>query len=136
MAPPVLWQFRFSHFNEKARWALDFKGIPHVRRSLVPGLHVPRVLWLSGQKSLPVLQLDGELQPSGYLLGERFSVADLAAAALLAPLVFPPEWPYPLPGPLPARAAALSDAFAAHPGVRWVREMYRRHRGTSAALAA
>src|SRR5439155_939811 len=60
MAPPVLWQFRFSHFNEKARWALDFKGIPHVRRSLIPGLHLPRVLWLSGQKSLPVLQLDGE----------------------------------------------------------------------------
>ena len=31
---PVLWQFRFSHFNEKARWALDWKGIAHVRRSL------------------------------------------------------------------------------------------------------
>ena len=33
--PPVLWQFRFSHFNEKARWALDWKGIPHVRRALL-----------------------------------------------------------------------------------------------------
>ena len=60
MAPPVLWQFRFSHFNEKARWALDWKGIAHVRRSLLPGFHVPRVLWMTGQKSLPVLVLDGE----------------------------------------------------------------------------
>ena len=60
MAPPVLWQFRFSHFNEKARWALDWKGIAHVRRSLLPGFHIPRVLWMTGQKSLPVLVLDGE----------------------------------------------------------------------------
>src|SRR5262249_6254633 len=54
------WQFRFSHFNEKARWALDWKGIAHVRRSLLPGFHVPRVLWMTGQKSLPVLVLDEE----------------------------------------------------------------------------
>src|SRR2546426_470962 len=60
MAPPVLWQFRFSHFNEKARWALDWKGIAHVRRSLLPGFHVPRVLWMTGQKSVPVLVLDRE----------------------------------------------------------------------------
>ena len=25
---PVLWQYSFSHYNEKARWALDFKGDP------------------------------------------------------------------------------------------------------------
>src|SRR5207247_8660717 len=60
MTPPVLWQFRFSHFNEKARWALDWKGIAHVRRSLLPGFHVPRVLWTTGQRSLPVLVLDRE----------------------------------------------------------------------------
>src|SRR5262249_23382753 len=57
---PVLWQFRMSHFNEKARWALDWKGIPHVRRSLLPALHVPRILWMTGQKSVPVLVLDGK----------------------------------------------------------------------------
>jgi glutathione S-transferase len=38
MAVPVLWQFAFSHFNEKVRWALDWKGIPHVRRSLPPAV--------------------------------------------------------------------------------------------------
>ncbi len=23
MADPILWQFKYSHYNEKARWALD-----------------------------------------------------------------------------------------------------------------
>src|SRR5262249_44594876 len=58
-AVPVLWQFRQSHYNEKARWALDWKRIRHERRSLLPGLHVPRVMWMTLQKSVPVLVLDG-----------------------------------------------------------------------------
>jgi glutathione S-transferase len=55
---PVLWQYNFSNFNEKARWALDFKGIPHVRRSLVPGF--PRAMLFSHRGTLPVLDLEGE----------------------------------------------------------------------------
>src|SRR5436190_1646821 len=43
MANPVLWQFKYSHYNEKARWALDFKRVTHVRQSLLPGPHIPRV---------------------------------------------------------------------------------------------
>ncbi len=35
----VLWQVQVSHYVEKVRWALDYKRIPHVRRSLLPGLH-------------------------------------------------------------------------------------------------
>src|SRR5215208_2464548 len=55
---PVLWQYSFSNFNEKARWALDFKGIPHRRRSLMPG--GPRAMLFSrGNGTLPVLDLDG-----------------------------------------------------------------------------
>ena len=252
MTPPVLWQFRFSHFNEKARWALDWKGIAHVRRSLLPGFHVPRVLWTTGQRSLPVLVLDretihdstriierlerlrpepalypadagarrralaledffdeelgphvrralfyellpetdfaagaftvgcgpgirrlyralfpalrvvmnadlkidaagaarsrekvlaalerleAELRPSGYLVGDGFSVADLTAAALLWPAVLPPEFPYPPPGPLPAAVARWRDSLASTPACRWAGEMYRRHRGVSAEVA-
>src|SRR6059058_1859108 len=44
MALPVLWHFTVSHFNEKARWALDFKRVPHVRRALLPGFHFPKIL--------------------------------------------------------------------------------------------
>jgi glutathione S-transferase len=252
MAHPVLWQFRVSHFNEKARWALDFKRMPHVRRSLLAGFHIPRVMWMTGQKSVPVLVLDGriipdstriiealeqiqpepplyprddaarrqaldleeffdqelgphirrvwfyellpsteysasmiatgarpaaariyralfplvrsamkmdmqidaahveasrakveaavdrleaEIRPSGYLVGDQFTVADLTAAALLCPLVIPPEFPYPLPGPLPERAAKFRDSYASRRAFQWVTEIYKRHRGTSAAVA-
>ena len=59
----ILWQFRASHFNEKARWALDWKGVRHERRSLLPGPHAPVVLWLTRQTAVPVLQMDGETIP-------------------------------------------------------------------------
>ncbi|TMB22893.1 MAG: glutathione S-transferase family protein, partial [Deltaproteobacteria bacterium] len=59
MAPPVLWHFPISHFNEKARWALDWKRIPHVRRALALS-YVPRALWTTGQMKLPILLLDGQ----------------------------------------------------------------------------
>ncbi len=54
--PPVLWHFPISHYNEKARWALDWKGIPHVRRALAMS-YVPRALWTTGQAKLPILHL-------------------------------------------------------------------------------
>lgn len=56
-----LYQFAFSHFNEKARWALDHKGIPHRRRSLLPGPHVPVVKGLTGKTETPVLVDEGQV---------------------------------------------------------------------------
>jgi glutathione S-transferase len=252
MAHPVLWQFKYSHYNEKVRWALDFKRIPHRRRSLLPGAHILPILWMTGQKSVPVLALDGrpiadstriiaaleqaypdpalypadagarrraleieeffdeelgphlrrvwfhellvdanytasqltvgfgaatrrvfralfpvvrpvmardmgintanaeasrpkvyaafdrleaELQPSGYLVGERFSIADLTAASLFSPLVMPPEFPYPLLSPLPETAARFRESLAGRRGFGWVADVYRRHRGTSMEVA-
>lgn len=57
----VLHQFPSSHFNEKVRWALDWKGIPHRRESYLPGPHIPKIRRLSGQSATPVLVLDGEV---------------------------------------------------------------------------
>jgi len=39
-----LLQFRhsLSPSNEKLRWALDIKRVPHRRRSLLPGPHLAR----------------------------------------------------------------------------------------------
>ena len=34
---PVLWQLQISHYVEKVRWALDYKRISHVRRTLLRG---------------------------------------------------------------------------------------------------
>ena len=243
MKPPVLWQYNFSNFNEKARWALDFKGIPHVRHSLLPG--GPRAMRFSLRGTLPVLDLEGqriadstriiealersyperplypqdtaerqralevedffdeqaghelrraafydlrdepdyvsallttgrgpttrrifrrvlpaamvyarrryrinaanaedgrakvaaaldrimaELQPSGYLVGAEFSVADLTAASLMFPLAAPSELQYHYPAP---PEWGSMEPLARHPAVDWVREMYRRHRGPS-----
>jgi glutathione S-transferase len=247
-----LFQFFRSHFNEKARWALDFKRIPHVRHTLLPGPHRFTVTRLSGQPQVPVLRhgeaviagsdriidhlerhqpepslypkdaedrrralaiqsefdeevgpairravfaelmadpgyfastftddrslatraiyrlllpvtkaimsrdlgitpeaieparsvtraaLDrvaAEAGPEGYLVGSEFSVADLTAASLLMPAVQPPQGPL-FPEPRAKVLEAWLARWEAHPGGAWVREMYARHRGTSAAVEA
>jgi glutathione S-transferase len=248
---PVLWQFRMSHYNEKARWALDYKRIPHVRETVIPGLHVPRMMLLSRQKQVPVLvdggetiagsaaiiehvershpepplypsepterqralelarffdeelgpylrralfyellsdagyctaifthgsglatrtlyrasfplvravmkldmditegsaadavektlvaleSLDNLIQPSGYLVGTAFSVADLTAAALISPVVQPPQFPYQFPPPN-AGLTRLRKRLG-HKRVReWCLSIYEKHRGTSAEVA-
>jgi len=248
---PVLWQFTGSHFNEKARWALDFKGVAHLRRSLLPGPHLLRIRRMTGQTAVPVLEIEGrvihdstriiqaleqvcpepplyprseaerrraleledffdeelgphirraafyellghpdlmvglfshesgsaaraayrasfpllravlrraldidadtaelsrrktlaaldrieaELGPSGYLVGDRFTVADLTAAALASPLVDPPEFPYPQPRSLPRPMIELRESLAGRKAFGWVRDIYRRHRGNSAQV--
>lgn len=250
MAVPVLWQFTISHYAEKARWALDYKRLPHIRRSLFPGPHIGRIKRMTGQTAVPVLEIDGkiifdssrilealdqaypnpplfpassaerertvelenffdeglgvdlrqwayfillphtatvtsifaakstpsqklflrvmfpavrplmrrkmkvypkeaaaahdrviaaidriasELQPSGYLVGDRFTAADLTAAALLAPLVMPEQAPYPWPSHLPEEFTRERDKLSSHPAFEWTRRMYARHRGISAA---
>jgi glutathione S-transferase len=55
-----LLQFRHSPYNEKVRWALDFKQLPHRRSSLLPGPHAARVNRLTGRSTTPVLLADGE----------------------------------------------------------------------------
>jgi glutathione S-transferase len=60
LAVPVLWQLQISHYVEKVRWALDYKQIPHIRRSLPPGLHALEAERLTGDTStVPVLTIDG-----------------------------------------------------------------------------
>jgi len=248
---PELWQFTSSHFNEKARWALDYKRVPHIRHSLIPGFHVPVVKRMTGKTHVPVLKLNGraisdssriiealegtypepplypadpderrraleledyfdeelgpyirrwifhvilphpefvraafvshaspaaqlahramaplfgwimrrqmdinpasaeaargktlqamdrlekELRPSGYLAGDRFTVADLAAAALLSPLVRPPEFPYKGAVPLPEPLKKIRDSLSTHRAFRWTLQTYREHRGESAEI--
>lgn len=58
---PELWHFRVSHYNEKVRWALDYKSVPHLRHDLIPGFHIPVARWLSAQNQLPILRVDGKV---------------------------------------------------------------------------
>jgi glutathione S-transferase len=248
---PTLWQLRFSNFNEKARWALDYKRVPHHRRSLAPGPHAFRSRRLGGRGTTPVLVIgeevigdsteivaalekrnpdpplypdteierkaaleleehfDEELGPGlrsaifhailpnrrvtiglgtqglrpvhrivnnslyplvrvairrgiqaddataergreqtvaaldlveeelqgDYLIGDRFSIADLTAASLLCPLVAPPEFAYQWPAAWPDEWEQFRRSLADRRGYRWVQEMFRRHRGSSAAVS-
>lgn len=56
----VLHQFPISHFCEKARWALDFKGLDYRSRNLLPGPHVKAIRKFAPASSVPVLQHDGK----------------------------------------------------------------------------
>jgi len=250
---PVLWQLQVSHYVEKVRWALDYKRVPHIRRSLLPGVHIREAKRLTGDTSTtPVLTVNGrsigdstriiaaieqrwprpplfpddpahrsralgleeffdeelgphirrafyhellahrellvplftygdpgaartlsqalpalragieqrfaitsetaaesraktaaatdrlerELSPSGFLVGDSFTVADLTAAALFHPLARPPEFPYPMVADdgLSESWLALRESFAQRPAGRWVTDVYRRHRGRSAEV--
>lgn len=248
---PVLHHFRLSMYPEKVRWVLDYKQVPHRRKAYLPGPHALPLMWLSGQKSTPVLTHDGQTisdspkvleyieqqwpepalfprdpaqleraleiaawfddvgpaarraafyeylphggymadrfstgysdtkrklyraafpairvvmkmdmqvdkkgaevgrkrteealdyvaenaGPEGYLAGGSFSVADLTAATVLHITCMPKEYPVAFPEPRPAGVQNWLARWQDHPGTEWVREMYRRHRSTSAAVA-
>ena len=256
-AKPVLWHIEISHYNEKARWALDYKRIAHRRRALPGGAHMLAALGLTHGHSttFPLLVLDGEaigdstaiigalesrwpdpplypddpqerrraldledyfdeelgpairlvgwhemtgdperlatlvqrslppqlrgtpaasavaaryaaaftglrygvrseeaaersrakvisaldhleaeLDGNHYLVGERFSVADLAAASLFYPLVLPPEGPDL--GDPPEGFQRFRAPLKERPGCKWVETMYREHRQPAKATAA
>jgi len=249
--PPHLLHFRVSHYNEKVRWALDHKRVPHTRQALLPGFHVPKIRRVSGQNKVPVLIIDGhvlagsshilteierlypdrplypadpaacaraaaieayfdeqvapevrrlfwatyfdrpaecarmatggfssgtrlvwrtlfplmrplfgrtmgvnaesldaarkrlgshfdrlesEIGPGGYLVGDRFGVADLASAAVMTAIIRPPQFPYPLPEPWPPELVELRASVADRPGFKWVLDIYARHRGASSEI--
>jgi glutathione S-transferase len=251
-AAPVLYHLQISHYNEKARWALDYKGVAHVRRAPPPMMHTVWAYAMTRGATFPVLAIDGqkigdstwiiealerrypepplypageaerrraleledffdeelgphirramfaemtrdkdamalaaapragraahmvwratapaaapilrlrfginpdtaqvgraktlaaldrvssELESSGYLVGDGFTVADLTAAALLMPLVRPPEAEYLPTGPYPAAVDEWRESASTHPAFEWVEDMYRRHRGASAEIA-
>ena len=55
----ILYQFPISHFCEKARWALDFKGLDFQAKNLLPGMHIKIVRQLAHKTSVPVMDHDG-----------------------------------------------------------------------------
>ncbi|GHD42914.1 glutathione S-transferase [Marinobacter persicus] len=57
-----LYQFCISHYSEKVRWALDYKGINYQPVNLLPGQHRKTILSLTrDESSVPVLDHDGEI---------------------------------------------------------------------------
>jgi glutathione S-transferase len=98
---PTLWQIDISHYAEKVRWALEYKGVDHSRRSLFPGSHIPIALALTrgAQPTVPVLQIDGRG------IGDSTEII----AALEARYPEPPL--YPLDAEELSRAIELEEWF-------------------------
>ena len=76
-------------------------------------------------------RLEAELEagePGDYMAGGGFSVADLSAAALLAPIVQPPQGPE-VPVTPPPAFEEFRATISGRRGYRWVEETFARHRG-------
>ncbi len=80
-------------------------------------------------------RIEQERQNRAYLVGEAFTVADLTAAALLAPLLQPPEIQYPLQVELAPYLKDYRATLLRHPAAQWAARIYRQHRGYSAEVA-
>jgi glutathione S-transferase len=65
-----------------------------------------------------------------YLMGDRFTAADLTFAALSAAVLMPPEYGVPLPQPdeLPEPMAAVVSELREHPAGQHALRMYREER--------
>ena len=73
--------------------------------------------------------LDGLLSDGRkYLVGDRFSRADLTAASLLAPIVIPKEHPVYNGVELPPRMTSDIEAWKARPSIKWVHDIYSKYR--------
>ncbi len=90
---PLLWHIPLSHYNEKVRWTLDYKGIPHRRQVLGPD-YLIRAWKATRQGKLPILWLDGK------------AIADSTRILLAL------EERYPTPRLIPADAAQRARALA------------------------
>jgi glutathione S-transferase len=105
--PAMRWVFR-----RKLR--MNAKNVARSRATIDAGL-----TWLESQIKTP----------TQYLVGDRLTVADLTAAALLAPLACPDE--HPVYGSTRYRSGIgpLVSEWQDRPAFGWVRAMYRNHRG-------
>lgn len=94
MKSPVLYVFNISHYCEKARWALDYFGIEHEARHVMPGAHRVIAKKLGAKrKSVPFLQTDdGVIAGSPAIIdwcelhntGNRLSLSGTYPAAVRA----------------------------------------------------
>lgn len=83
----MLWHIGVSHFSEKVRWALDYKGVEHERRTPAPPAHMAVALWLTrgAQKTFPVLELDGEA------IGDSSAIIGTLEARYPEPPLYPED---------------------------------------------
>jgi glutathione S-transferase len=79
-------------------------------------------------------RIEAELQPSGYLVGTSFTVADLGAAAMLFPILRPPERQCELPDRWPEPVEEFRSSVEDRDAFQWALGIWREHRGRSAEV--
>jgi glutathione S-transferase len=140
-----LWLYHevFKDARRFTRWNLS--GVPAWERRVFPFVLAPakvvirRYLGISDATArAAVAHVDEELDAVAerlsdgrrYLVGDRFSAADLAFAALAAPAVVPPTYGSPLPQPedLPDDMAAAVERWRAHPAGQFALRLFRDER--------
>ena len=126
-------------------WALA--GVPAWERvafkvtSPLVGVAIRRYLGVNADTSRAALDLvngvfediAGRLSDGRpFLLGDRFTAADLTFAALAAPVLVPERYGSPLPPPslLPSAAAEEVGRLRGHPAGRFADRLYREERWT------
>jgi glutathione S-transferase len=97
---PTLWHLKVSHYNEKVRWALDYKGVPHRRIGLMPLFGSAPAAWLMTRRAtVPILRLDGR------------TIRDSTAIVAALEERYPEPPLYPADPDERARALELEDYF-------------------------
>ncbi len=122
------------------RW-MTGAGYPLLRGLIQRALRIdPASVERSRTKIEQVLaQVDEALSDGrAYLVGERFSAADLTFAALVAPAVFPEHQCSRLPAldELPTQLRRACDAWRARPSGALALELWRKHRQPRTATHA
>lgn len=108
-------------------------GVPYSRAlaigaSLRYGAGSERAAQLAKSRVLAAIdRLEAELGEREYLVGDRFSVADLTAASLLYPLVLPEQAPKQV-REMPERYERLRASLASRRAYRWIEQIYAGHR--------
>lgn len=98
--PSRLVTMPFSHFCEKARWALDATGVAYDEEGHVPGFHRLAVRRAGGRSSVPVLVTE-----AGHVLTQSADIVRFADAEAPAERKIVPEEP---------RARARAQALEKH----------------------
>jgi len=121
----------FGSYAPPARWA-GYAMTPVLRRVLTQVYRInPGTAAQSRLRVLDAIQrLEATLRqnPGGYLLGSRFTLADLTAAALFAPLLGPAGSPWAGSQPQPIALWALRQELAARCAGQWIQRLYNSYR--------
>ncbi|MFT6123509.1 MAG: glutathione S-transferase, partial [Oleiphilaceae bacterium] len=64
----VLYQFPISHYCEKVRWVMDYKGLDYKLKNLLPGLHLRTTKKMAVKSYVPILIDQGEQVQNSHVI--------------------------------------------------------------------